>query len=68
MVKDLPWYAMPHFLRPLPTLEDKREAMVDMGIPRLVVSMILLPRCKRYITEYESLLATVRTDTGVASV
>eukprot|EP00048_Salpingoeca_helianthica_P023507 m.24816 g.24816 ORF g.24816 m.24816 type:complete len:251 (+) comp8776_c0_seq1:421-1173(+) len=61
MVRKMPWHSMPHMLRPFPTEELKRETMIDMDIPRLVVGMILMPRVRRYAEEFESQLTLIRT-------
>jgi hemerythrin-like domain-containing protein len=61
MVRKLPWYSLPHMLRPFPGEDLKRDTMVDMGIPRLVVSVVLMPRMRKYAQEYEAQLTLIRT-------
>eukprot|EP00048_Salpingoeca_helianthica_P020821 m.8717 g.8717 ORF g.8717 m.8717 type:complete len:251 (+) comp5278_c0_seq1:185-937(+) len=60
MSKELPWSSMPHLLRPFAGEETKRQIMIDMGIPWFIVSMVLMPRVRRYADEYESLLTRMR--------
>ena len=62
MTSNMEWYEFPHFLRHLRTMDEKSAWMREVGIPGFVQSFVLLPKCRRFQKEFESLIEEIRRE------